>query len=155
VVIDAQDVLITLVTPADTEPTTDATTYWNPVDPPTGDDPLDALIPRPAAAYGDPALLEFHLDDVGSAAGRAAEPAGPTARQLPQWGADALVATVDAEAYEGRGVPVLDLERGDRSAMTKAAAPGIMGSPPSVWGVRCCQYQRLACQKDQASQALP
>src|SRR5690606_17939380 len=45
-VIDAQDVLITLVTPADTEPTADATTYWNLVDPPTGDDPLDALIPR-------------------------------------------------------------------------------------------------------------
>jgi uncharacterized protein (TIGR03083 family) len=27
-VIDAQDVLITLVTPADTEPTRDAVTYW-------------------------------------------------------------------------------------------------------------------------------
>ncbi|MGY3201423.1 hypothetical protein [Streptomyces sp. TE5632] len=33
------------------------------------------------------------------------------ARHLPEWGADALVATVDAKAYEGRGVPVLDLER--------------------------------------------
>ncbi|WP_405733175.1 hypothetical protein OG885_19525 [Streptomyces sp. NBC_00028] len=32
-------------------------------------------------------------------------------RQLPDWGADALVATVDAKAYEGRGVPVLDLTR--------------------------------------------
>nr|WP_033272804.1 maleylpyruvate isomerase N-terminal domain-containing protein [Actinospica acidiphila] len=71
-VIDAQDVLITLVTPADTGPTADATTYWDLVEPPTGDDPLDALIPRLAAAYGDPALLRFHLDDVGSAAGRAA-----------------------------------------------------------------------------------
>ncbi|MET7297294.1 maleylpyruvate isomerase N-terminal domain-containing protein [Streptomyces griseoloalbus] len=79
-VIDAQDVLITLVTPADTEPTADATTYWNLVEPPTGEDPLDALIPRLAAAYGDPGLLKFHLDDVGSAAGRAAELADPTAR---------------------------------------------------------------------------
>ncbi|MEU9187290.1 maleylpyruvate isomerase N-terminal domain-containing protein [Streptomyces sp. NPDC048484] len=79
-VIDAQDVLITLVTPADTEPTVDAVTYWHLVEPPTGEDPLDALIPRLAAAYGDPGLLRFHLDDVGSAAGRAAELADPTAR---------------------------------------------------------------------------
>jgi hypothetical protein len=79
-VIDAQDVLITLVTPADTEPTADAVTYWKLVDPPTGEDPLDALIPRLAAAYGDPRLLKFHLDDVGSAAGRAAELAAPEQR---------------------------------------------------------------------------
>ncbi|MGC4911652.1 maleylpyruvate isomerase N-terminal domain-containing protein [Streptomyces albogriseolus] len=78
-VIDAQDVLITLVTPAGSGPTADATTYWDLVAPPTGDDPLDALIPRLAAAYGDPALLKFHLDDVGSAAGRAAELADPAA----------------------------------------------------------------------------
>ncbi|CAL9308804.1 maleylpyruvate isomerase N-terminal domain-containing protein [Streptomyces sp. SudanB66_2053] len=78
-VVDAQDVLITLVTPADTAPTADATTYWDLVGPPTGDDPLDALIPRLAAAYGDPALLKFHLDDVGSAAGRAAGLADPAA----------------------------------------------------------------------------
>jgi Mycothiol maleylpyruvate isomerase N-terminal domain len=79
-VIDAQDVLITLATPASAEPTVDATTYWRLVDPPTGDDPLDALIPRLAAAYGDPGLLKFHLDDLGSAAGRAAASAAPTAR---------------------------------------------------------------------------
>ncbi|MFF3674331.1 maleylpyruvate isomerase N-terminal domain-containing protein [Streptomyces sp. NPDC002120] len=71
-VIDAQDVLITLVTPAATEPTRDAVTYWNLVEPPTGEDPLDALTVRLAAAYGEPWLLRFHLDDVGSAAGRAA-----------------------------------------------------------------------------------
>ncbi|MDX3751000.1 maleylpyruvate isomerase N-terminal domain-containing protein [Streptomyces sp. AK08-02] len=81
-VIDAQDVLITLVTPApDTEPTVDAVTYWDVLtEPPTGDDPLDALIPRLAAAYGDPGLLKFHLDDVGSAAGRAAGLADPAVR---------------------------------------------------------------------------
>ncbi|NDU75435.1 maleylpyruvate isomerase [Actinomadura sp. DSM 109109] len=79
-VIDAQDVLITLVTPADAEPTVDAATYWKLVDPPTGDDPLDALIPRLAAAYEEPRLLRFHLDDVGSAAGRAAALADPALR---------------------------------------------------------------------------
>ncbi|KOG65659.1 maleylpyruvate isomerase [Streptomyces griseoflavus] len=80
-IIDAQDVLITLVTPADTEPTRDAVTYWEVADtPPTGDDPLDALIVRLAAAYEDPGLLKFHLDDLGSAAGRAAELADPTVR---------------------------------------------------------------------------
>jgi hypothetical protein len=83
-VIDAQDVLITLVTPAETEPTVDAVTYWKLVDPPTGDDPLDALIPRLAAAYGEPGLLRHHLDDVGSAAGRAAELADPALRVSTQ-----------------------------------------------------------------------
>ena len=80
-VIDAQDVLITLVTPVEAEPTRDAVTYWNVTStPPTGDDPLDALTVRLAAAYGDPGLLKFHLDDVGSAAGRAAGLADRTTR---------------------------------------------------------------------------
>ncbi|MFF5973609.1 maleylpyruvate isomerase N-terminal domain-containing protein [Streptomyces sp. NPDC012769] len=80
-VIDAQDVLITLATPAGTEPTRDAATYWEVSDTaPTGDDPLDALTVRLAAAYQDPRLLLFHLDDVGSAAGRAAELADPALR---------------------------------------------------------------------------
>lgn len=73
-IIDAQDVLITLVTPAETAPTRDAVTYWDVArTPPTGEDPLDALIVRLAAAYEQPRLLKFHFDDVGSAAGRAAE----------------------------------------------------------------------------------
>ncbi len=77
-IIDAQDVLITLVTPADQEPTRDAAAYWEVAEtPPTGDDPLDALIVRLAAAYEDPRLLKFHFDDVGSAAGRAAKLADP------------------------------------------------------------------------------
>ncbi|MET0237839.1 MAG: maleylpyruvate isomerase N-terminal domain-containing protein [Kibdelosporangium sp.] len=80
-VIDSQDVLITLVTPADTEPTRDAVTYWEvSATPPTGDDPLDALTVRLAAAYEEPGLLKFHLDDVGSAAGRAARLADPGLR---------------------------------------------------------------------------
>ncbi|CAM4475636.1 maleylpyruvate isomerase N-terminal domain-containing protein [Nocardia ninae] len=83
-IIDAQDVLITLVTPTTAEPTRDAVTYWQVVEPPTGDDPLDALIVRLAAAYEDPNLLKFHLDDVGAAAGRAAELADRTVRVSTQ-----------------------------------------------------------------------
>jgi hypothetical protein len=84
-IIDAQDVLITLVTPADAEPTRNAVTYWAvSATPPTGEDPLDALIVRLAAAYEDPALLKFHLDDVGSAAGRAAALADPSMRVSTQ-----------------------------------------------------------------------
>ncbi|MFJ8752919.1 maleylpyruvate isomerase N-terminal domain-containing protein [Streptomyces sp. NPDC102441] len=80
-VIDAQDVLITLATPAATEPTRDAVTYWEVTGvPPGGDDPLDALTVRLAAAYEEPWLLKFHLDDVGSAAGRAAGLAAPGLR---------------------------------------------------------------------------
>jgi hypothetical protein len=80
-IIDAQDVLITLVTPSDTETTRNALTYWEIAEtPPTGDDPLDALTVRLAAAYQDPGLLKFHLDDVGSAAGRAAELVDPELR---------------------------------------------------------------------------
>ncbi|MFF7704604.1 maleylpyruvate isomerase N-terminal domain-containing protein [Streptomyces lydicus] len=80
-IIDAQDVLITLVTPAETEPTRDAVTYWEvTATPPTGEDPLDALTVRLAAAYEEPWLLKFHLDDVGSAAGRAAQLTDPATR---------------------------------------------------------------------------
>ena len=51
-IIDAQDILITLVTPAESEPTREAVTYWDVTEtPPTGDDPLDALTVRLAAAY--------------------------------------------------------------------------------------------------------
>ncbi|MBF6336756.1 maleylpyruvate isomerase N-terminal domain-containing protein [Nocardia abscessus] len=80
-IIDAQDVLITLVTPAEAEPTRDAVTYWEVADTaPTGDHPLDALIVRLAAAYQEPRLLKIHFEDVGSAAGRAAELADPGLR---------------------------------------------------------------------------
>ncbi|KMO98571.1 maleylpyruvate isomerase N-terminal domain-containing protein [Streptomyces roseus] len=84
-VIDAQDVLITLVTPAEGQVTADAATYWEVAGrEPAGEDPLDALVVRLAAAYGDPGLLRFHLDDVGSAAGRAAELADPALRVRTQ-----------------------------------------------------------------------
>jgi len=80
-IIDAQDVLITLATPTDAAPTRDEVSYWDIADElPSGDDPLDALTVRLAAAYQEPRLLKFHLDDVGSAAGRAAELADPCGR---------------------------------------------------------------------------
>ncbi|CAL9668529.1 hypothetical protein SUDANB140_07357 [Streptomyces sp. enrichment culture] len=79
-VVCAQDVLITLAMPTVAAPARDAVTCWRVVEPPTGDDPLDALAVRLAAAYEQPGLLKFHLDDVGSAAGRAAALADPTGR---------------------------------------------------------------------------
>ncbi|MGI8334278.1 maleylpyruvate isomerase N-terminal domain-containing protein [Actinomadura scrupuli] len=78
--IGAQDVLITLVTPAEAEPTVDSVTYWHLGEPPTGEEPPEALIPRLAAAYGEPKWLRFHFDDVAAAAGRAAELADPGVR---------------------------------------------------------------------------
>ena len=54
-----------------------AVTYWTVADAPSADDPLDRLIVRLANAYEEPWLLKFHLDDVGSAAGRAAELCDP------------------------------------------------------------------------------
>nr|WP_223243897.1 maleylpyruvate isomerase N-terminal domain-containing protein [Streptomyces sp. CBMA156] len=84
-VVDAQDVLITLVTPSPAAATRDAASYWEVHPrPPDGQDPLAALTVRLAAAYGDPALLRFHLDDVGSAAGRAAALADPHLRVATQ-----------------------------------------------------------------------
>lgn len=77
-ILGAQDVLITLSTPAETAPTADALSYWTPTPtPPDGQDVLDALTVRLAAAYQDPALLRGHLEDVGAAAGRAAQFAHP------------------------------------------------------------------------------
>ncbi|MCT1908826.1 maleylpyruvate isomerase N-terminal domain-containing protein [Brachybacterium paraconglomeratum] len=84
-VIDAQDVLITLATPAETAPTADALSCWTPTPaPPDGTDPHDALTVRLAAAYEDPGLLRKHLEDLGGAAERAAllaEPDLPVATQ--------------------------------------------------------------------------
>lgn len=77
-VIDAQDVLITLATPAETAPTADALSCWTPTPtPPDGTDPHDALTVRLAAAYEDPGLLRDHLEDLGGAAERAALLADP------------------------------------------------------------------------------
>ncbi|KJK44875.1 maleylpyruvate isomerase [Lentzea aerocolonigenes] len=82
-VIDAQDVLITLVTPTADPVTHDSVTYWKASDSPS-DDPLAALTVRLAAAYGEPWMLKHHVDDVGRAALRAAELADPTLKVSTQ-----------------------------------------------------------------------
>jgi uncharacterized protein (TIGR03083 family) len=79
-VIDAQDVLITLVTPTDAEPNMDAVTYWQPAELPTGVDAETAFVRRGAAAYRDPDGLRHHFDDLAGAAGRAAAAADPAQR---------------------------------------------------------------------------
>lgn len=120
-VIDAQDVLITLVTPAATEPTRDAVTYWAVADtPPTGDDPLDALTVRLAAAYQEPSLLKFHLDDIGSAAGRAAELGNP----------DLLVSTQDMVLTAGDFLSAYVLEWTLHHLDLVAHLPDMAGPPP-------------------------
>ncbi|MGW4346719.1 maleylpyruvate isomerase N-terminal domain-containing protein [Streptomyces sp. NPDC004690] len=119
-VIDAQHVLITLASPAESEPTRDAVTYWDLADaPPSGDDPLDALIVRLAAAYEDPRLLRFHLDDVGSAAGRAAGLADPDRRVTTR---DEVLTTRD---YLGAYVLEWTLHHLD----LVAHLPGVAGPP--------------------------
>ncbi|MGI5478915.1 maleylpyruvate isomerase N-terminal domain-containing protein [Streptomyces lavendofoliae] len=122
-VIDAQDVLITLVTPADTEPTRDAVTYWEVAGtPPSGDDPLDALIVRLAAAYEQPRLLKHHLDDVGSAAGRAAGLADPRLR----------VATRDVVLTAGDYLSAYVLEWTLHHLDLVAHLPDVAGPPPEA-----------------------
>ncbi|MFJ3229374.1 hypothetical protein ACIPJS_39665 [Streptomyces sp. NPDC086783] len=53
------------------------------------------------------AVARLHRDGVPLGIGTAIH----AVRHLPEWDADALVATVDPKAYEGQGVPVLDLNR--------------------------------------------
>ena len=66
-IIDAQDVLITLVTPTDAEPARNEVTSWDVAQtPPKGDEPLDALTVRLAAAYEEPRRFKFHLDDLAA-----------------------------------------------------------------------------------------
>ncbi|WP_443069580.1 maleylpyruvate isomerase N-terminal domain-containing protein [Streptomyces sp. e14] len=98
----------------------DAVTYWDLADaPPSGDDPLDALIVRLAAAYEDPRLLRFHLDDVGSAAGRAAGLADPDQRVTTR---DEVLTTRD---YLGAYVLEWTLHHLD----LVAHLPGVAGPP--------------------------
>jgi hypothetical protein len=142
-VIDAQDVLITLVTPTGEEPTRDAVTYWTIADtPPDGDDPLAALTVRLAAAYEDPALLTFHLDDVGSAAGRAAKLADRSVRVRTQDQVLTVGDYLDAYVLEWTlhhldliaHVPNVDGPSAESLARTRAMLERIAGAPfPAAW----------------------
>ncbi|MER6158630.1 maleylpyruvate isomerase N-terminal domain-containing protein [Streptomyces sp. NPDC001868] len=134
-IIDAQDVLITLVTPTEAEPTVDATTYWHVTNsPPTGEDPLDALTVRLAAAYEDMALLKFHLDDVGSAAGRAARLAAPTAR----------VSTQDQVLTDGDYLTAYVLEWTLHHLDLVAHLPGLPGPPAEGLAHSRAALERIA-----------
>ncbi|QZZ30038.1 hypothetical protein A7X85_30740 [Streptomyces sp. ST1015] len=53
------------------------------------------------------AVAQLHRDGVPLGVGAALH----AASHLPEWGADALIASVQPKAYAGRGVPVLDLNR--------------------------------------------
>ena len=53
------------------------------------------------------AVAQLHRDGVPMGIGAALH----AARHLPEWGANALVATVEPKEYAGRGVPVFDLNR--------------------------------------------
>lgn len=52
-------------------------------------------------------VAQLHRDGVPLGIGAAIH----AARHLPEWGTDALIATVTPKPYEGRGAPVLDLNR--------------------------------------------
>ncbi|GAB3399489.1 maleylpyruvate isomerase N-terminal domain-containing protein [Flindersiella endophytica] len=142
-VIDAQDVLITLVTPTDQEPTRDAVTYWTIAGaPPDADDPLSALTVRLAAAYEDPALLAFHLDDVGSAAGRAADLADRSVRVRTQEQVLTAGDYLDAYVLEWTlhhldlvaHLPHVEGPAGSGLARTRAMVEQLAGSPfPAGW----------------------
>ncbi|MFG2794486.1 hypothetical protein [Streptomyces sp. NPDC048419] len=53
------------------------------------------------------AVAQLHRDGVAPGIGAAIH----ATRHLPEWGADALAATVVPKAYQGHGVPVFDLNR--------------------------------------------
>jgi hypothetical protein len=124
-VIDAQDVLITLVTPTADPVTHDAVTYWKVSGEPSGD-PLSALIVRLAAAYGEPWMLKFHVDDVGQAALRAAQLADPTLKVSTR---DMVLSTAD---YLGAYVWEWTLHHLD----LVMHLPGVAG-PPADTVARC------------------
>ncbi|ATY10966.1 maleylpyruvate isomerase [Amycolatopsis sp. AA4] len=80
-VIDAQDVLITLATPAEGEPTHTAAQYWElGTELPTGMNDEGLFTRRAALSYGSTAWLAHHFDDLAQAAGRAAALADPAAK---------------------------------------------------------------------------
>lgn len=80
-IIDAQDVLVTLASTTTAPATLTETSYWQPAaEAPDGTDEESAFVRRSAAAYGTTAWLHHHFDDLAVAAGRAAAAADPAAR---------------------------------------------------------------------------
>ncbi|MBB4684724.1 maleylpyruvate isomerase N-terminal domain-containing protein [Amycolatopsis jiangsuensis] len=80
-IIDAQDILITLASTTGAPPTLTAQSYWQRSgEAPDGTDAESAFVRRSAAAYGTTAWLLHHFDDLTVAAGRAASAADPDTR---------------------------------------------------------------------------
>lgn len=71
--LDAQRVLVSLATPADQAPDTDAVSYWHDWNPAQGDGGAHTRFVRVAAsAYSSPRVLVEHWTETAAAAGRAA-----------------------------------------------------------------------------------
>lgn len=76
--LQAQELLITLATPADTSPTADALSWWTPAPTiPDGRSPHDALLARVADAHDSAAQVREGFEHVAAAADRAAQLAHP------------------------------------------------------------------------------
>lgn len=159
-VFDAQDVLVTLATPAESAPTADALSYWTPspaptaeAAPPDHEEPLEALTRRLAAAYEDPALLQHHFEDVGAAAGRAALlahselPVATQGRSLTvrdYLGAHVLewvLHHLDLIAHRGEGAGFVGAAAGP--AVGRAAGPAVGPSAEALAAARSMVERRL------------
>lgn len=91
--LQAQDLLITLATPADTAPTADALSWWTPTPTmPDGRSPHDALLARMADAYDSADQVRESFEHVAAAAGRAVQLAHP---DLPITAADRTLTVRD------------------------------------------------------------
>lgn len=99
-VIDAQHVLITLVTSAGPEPTRNALTYWDVTGtPPTGDDPLDALLPLLRAS--EHGRIVNVSSTVGSLSGMMTSPSPISLAYVPSKTALNAVTVLYAKAEPG------------------------------------------------------
>lgn len=127
-ILQAQDVLITLATPAETAPTDDALSWWTPTPmpiPPDGHCPYDALIVRMADAYGSAAQVRDSFEHVAAAAGRAALLAHP---DLP---ASARGRTLTVRDYLGALVLEATLHHLDLVADQRSAEGSAVEGPPA------------------------
>ena len=83
-IIDAQDLLITLATPSTAEPAIDAVSYWQlDENAPDGTDPHSEFVRRSANAYGSTDGeygVKYHFNDLAGAAARVAGTADPADR---------------------------------------------------------------------------
>ncbi|WP_262425169.1 maleylpyruvate isomerase N-terminal domain-containing protein [Brachybacterium sp. Z12] len=85
--LQAQELLITLATPADTSPTADALSWWTPAPTiPDGRSPDDALLARVADAHDSAAQVREGFEHVAAAAAEPRSSPTPTCRSPPGTG---------------------------------------------------------------------